>query len=724
MMPVNGEILLGAGIAPGWAALICLIAVFLVVLEYGRMRRRGTGFRVGLTVLRCLALLLVLGALFRPLRVYPVPEERERSLAVLVDGSRSMGLSLGDGEQSRASWARQALYAEGGLLDGLRRDFRLRVYGFDRSARRLWAADELRADGKGTDLGAALEAAARDPGEATLAGVLLISDGADNSGGDPLRAAQALRQQGAPVHVLAVGREHDLRDLRLVRVEAPEQVETGSLVEIQVEVVSQGFAGREVALEVESDGRTLASQEMDLTWDGTRRIELLFPAGPPGIRRYAVTVPPQEGEVLTANNRRGFALEVVEREEVAVLFLEGRPRPEFAYIKRALGDDEGTVVEAEIAVAADAEYRIHRPLGPSADGLMGYDVVVLGDVQVERLLDGGEAELRRFVGDRGGGLLALGSAALLEAGKGLRDLLPVRLGEDAELDAGGFRTTPASAGRFHPVLGQLGPEVWNRLPELAGYARVGRAKPGATVLLEAGDGGRILMAAQRYGAGKVAFFAPRASWRWRAQTPSNEDEYEQFWRQAVRWLGTRQERPMVLEMEEYDHALGQPVRLAARVWDAAYRPHGRAQVAAAIRRAQEASGEAQLVSLQPAMAEPGLYEAEWDANGEGEFQVDVWAYEAGRRLGEARGFFAVRDVQVELEGRLADRPLLERLAAAGGGLFFTADEVDSVPERLPFAVETTTRQVEEDLWDSPLLFSGILLLLSGEWLWRRRRGAV
>lgn len=181
---------------------------------------------------------------------------------------------------------------------------------------------------------------------------------------------------------------------------------------------------------------------------------------------------------------------------------------------------------------------------------------------------------------------------------------------------------------------------------------------------------------------------------------------------------------MVLEMEEYDHALGQPVRLAARVWDAAYRPHGRAQVAAAIRRAQEASGEAQLVSLQPAMAEPGLYEAEWDANGEGEFQVDVWAYEAGRRLGEARGFFAVRDVQVELEGRLADRPLLERLAAAGGGLFFTADEVDSVPERLPFAVETTTRQVEEDLWDSPLLFSGILLLLSGEWLWRRRRGAV
>ena len=130
----------------------------------------------------------------------------------------------------------------------------------------------------------------------------------------------------------------------------------------------------------------------------------------------------------------------------------------------------------------------------------------------------------------------------------------------------------------------------------------------------------------------------------------------------------------------------------------------------------------EILILEPSLTEPGLYDGTWDGGGEGEYQVDVWAHAAGDRLGDASGFLEVRASHIELEGRLADRPLLKRLAAAGGGLFFEPDEVETIPDRLPNLSPTVTTRVEEDLWDSPHMFLGILLLLSGEWFLRRRRG--
>ena len=720
---MSGDIYLGSGISWGWAALICLVVVCVVVLEYGRMHRRGTGFRVGLTLVRSAALVLILGALFQPLRVDSVPEERERSLLVLVDVSESMGLPLHEGGETRLEWVRQLLFVEEGLVDRLNRKFRTRVYGFDRSVRRLWEEGELSAEGKGTHLGVALEQGTRDLGDAPLAGILLISDGADNSGGNPLQPAYGLRERGIPVHILAVGREDDHRDLRLVRVEAPEQVELGSWVEVEVEVAAQGYAGRDIRVEVESGGRVVAEEKMRLMGDGTRRVELQFQADVLGIRHYAAQVEAQTDEILADNNRQSFAVEVTPREERAVLFLDGRPRPEFAYIRRALERDEELLVEGLVVVNDKVEYRMRQPDGPGGEGLQGYDVVVLGDVAAEWLLEEGEEELHRFVGNRGGGLLVLGSAALADAGQPLQDLLPVRLPGEVGLERGGFRFRPSGEGQFHPILEQLGAEVWSRLPKLTGYLRAGRAKPGARVLFEERVSGEVLMATQRYGAGRVAFFAPYSSWRWRAYSPAAEEEYERFWMQTVRWLAGQEEQAVALEMEKFVHEPGAPVELLARVWDGSYQPHARAQVAAAIRPVQDASKGAELVALRPTLDEPGLYEGDWQGE-EGEYQVDVWAHESGRRIGEARGFFAVRASRVELEGRLADRQLLERLAHVGGGLFCDVDGVETLAEQIPRIAEEATRKVEEDLWDTPLLFGGILFLLSGEWLWRRRRGMV
>ena len=716
---MSGDVVLGTGV-PFWvASAICLGAVLLVAVEYARARRAGAASRWLLTGVRSLALLLILYALFRPMRVYSVPEDREGTLVVLVDRSMSMSLPLSRTGGERQQWVREFLYREGGVLERLDETFRLRVYEFAASAGRLWQGEVGEADGERTNLAVALEQAAADMGDAALAGVVVVSDGAHNDRSNALRPAYALGERGIPVHAVAVGTREENRDLSIVRLDAPEEVEEGSLVEVQVEVSSRGYGERDAVVQVHSAERLLVDQTVHLSGDGNRWAKLKFPAGASGIQRYTIEIPPEEDEILATNNQRRLILEVIPRRELMVLFLEGRPRAEFAYIKRAVSQQE-ELVDADIAINAKVEYRSHMPTSPAGGAdLFQYDVVVLGDVSAERLVQGGEAELERYVGDRGGGLLVLGSAALVQRGKKLDLLMPVGPVANGYWTGEGARPVATREGLRHSILGQLDNEVWSGVPRLGGYVRVGRVKPGATALLQTDESGEVLMALQRYGAGKVVFFAPYASWRWRAHTPAEDGNFEYFWQQIVRWLGTEVAKPVVLEMERFSFERGESVELAARLFSE--ESAGDIRVSAGIRNAR---GEVERVVLERALGRDDLYEGVWETGEEGDFEVEVRAYGGDQYLGDDKGYFEVRCSVVEFEGHLSDRPLLERICNASGGLLFDQGEAESLPDRIPSVSTSVSREVEVDLWDDPLMYFAILLLFSTEWVWRKRRGMV
>ena len=550
--------------------------------------------------------------------------------------------------------------------------------------------------------------------------MLLISDGADNGSQDPARIAQHLLDAGIRVHALSVVDAARQRDLRIDAVHAPNQVQSGDLVTVQVEVAAQGYSEIESPVRVVSTTGTAADKIAFFHDDTPRTIEVAFVAGAPGVQRYEAVLPVRDDEVVGTNNRRTFVVDVVPREEVYVLFLEGRPRAEFSHLRRALEADDEIVVDAEVALDDDSEYRIGGVDGAAIE-VMSYDAVLLGDVAVGRHLDGGEEALAGFVSQRGGGLLVLGSQALTAAGPPLRDMLPVLLPPEAEVSTAAVRLATLP-GSHHAVASLLTAATLARLPPLRGFLPVSQPKPAASVQLQADGSHDILMATHRYGAGRVAFVALIASWHWRAFTDAGDATYDDFWRRAVRSLVTR-DSAVRLELERFTYDLGEPVQVAAQVVDADYAGLGDARVAVAV-GGLEAPGDGRIIELTPALGQPGRYEATWEPRAEGEYQLDAWAQRGGARLGEARGFVEVRDADLELEGRIADVPLLQRLARQGGGLFFTPDEVGEIPERLPLASPQTSRRIVDDLWDTPWLYLGILGLLAGEWLLRRRRGLI
>ncbi len=196
------------------AALLALAAVATLVLVgvlYSRTRAVKTRDRIVLGVLRAVSVLLLLACLFRPTMVLSSAVPQRNVLAVVFDDSRSMRLHDVNGGTRLA--AMQGVFADtGALMRKLSGKFALRTFRFAADAAPAQGALSLNAAGARTDLAGALDITREDLSGMPLAGVIMVSDGADNGGGDLGNALLALRARRVPVYTVGVGQERFARD--------------------------------------------------------------------------------------------------------------------------------------------------------------------------------------------------------------------------------------------------------------------------------------------------------------------------------------------------------------------------------------------------------------------------------------------------------------------------------------------------------------------------------
>ncbi|MHB1156420.1 MAG: vWA domain-containing protein [Phycisphaerales bacterium] len=104
----------------------------------------------------------------------------------------------------------------------------------------------LSATGQATDLAGAMRDAVRSLAGRPVAGIVLITDGQNTEGDDPLVAADELASQSIPVYPIGIGDPAPPRNLRLVELWAPDSVFRDDPFLIQVQVAAEGFAGRTI----------------------------------------------------------------------------------------------------------------------------------------------------------------------------------------------------------------------------------------------------------------------------------------------------------------------------------------------------------------------------------------------------------------------------------------------------------------------------------------------
>ena len=726
-----------------YLAALAVVAVGVVTLRtYQRVRANSRPLdRAVLTGIRFTILALLLLCLFRPVLVLSRIVPQENFLGVLVDDSRSMQIADRDG-QTRADFVTQQFgSAESSVLAALADRFALRLFSFSSTTDRIEAVGDLVYDGTQTHLGQALTRAHEELAGVPLSGLVVVSDGADNAD-DPLGdALLPLQAAGVPVFTVGLGREEYARDIQLSRVETPRSVLKGAALVVDVVVAQTGYRGQTVSLQVEDEGRIVADQEVTLPDDGEpTTVRVRFTAADAGPRLLSFRIAPEPDEMVTQNNVR-HALIVVEDTREKILYFEGEPRWEVKFLRRAVEDDENLQVKV---LQRTAEGKVMRMNVDDADDLLefprtreelfGYRALILGSIEASYFTPDQLRMIADFVSERGGGLLMLGGQRSYAeggyAGTPVADVLPVVLDErDADGEGGFFRETdvrPTRAGETHPSTQIADTEEasaarWLELPPITLVNAISDVKPGATTLLTSGDESLVVLAFQRYGAGKSLAFPIQDSWMWQmhADIPVDDQTHEILWRRLLRWLVDGVPDQVVADMPKDRVELDETVRLTAEVDDASYEEINTSQVSAWI---TDPDDELIEVPLDWTADRDGEYAASFTPSREGLYEVRIEATTDGELLGSDTAYFRVAPSDSEYYDSTMRAPLLERVAEETGGRFYTADTMGSLVDDIQTVGGGVTVIEERDLWDMPALLFLFFILVLGEWGYRRARG--
>ena len=734
----------------GTVALVAAVLAVPAILTYLRARGKSSAAdRWVLGVLRGSALLLLFFIVMQPGLILTSVVPQRNFLAVLVDDSRSMTIDDRDGS-SRADKATGLLDPEGDLIVQLDEGFALRYFRFSSRPGRVDGVEALGFDGSRTRIGDALAHARDELQGVPLSGIVVVSDGGDNSDEAIGEALLPLRAASVPVFTVGLGDEEMEADVQATRADVPRRALAGTSMIVNVLVEATGYAGRTVPIVVEDMGTIVTTEELTLPGDGQPLVApVAITLETAGTRELTFRIPGQPDERVLENNELHAVVQVRDRTE-KVLYFEGEPRHEVAFMLRAVGDDENVQVVLLQRTAENKFFRrnLDDPLElvegfpTSREDLYRYRALILGSVEASFFTHDQLDMIADFVSERGGTLLMLGGRrALAEGGyRGtpLEDILPVVLDEPTGATPterlAFVKVAPTPAGANHPATridgsADQSAARWDSLPPVSTTNVVTGLKPGATELLEGtvvqgGDGtetDRVVMAFQRYGRGHSMVVAVQDTWLWQMDhtVPLEDRSHETFWRQLLRWLVADTPDPVEAAPVRESVEAGEAVTLEATVVDEGFVEVNGARVTA---RITAPTGEAQELPMEWSVTEDGLYTVTFTPRLEGIHEVSVDAARDSVILGTANTGVRVAPGTGEFRDPHQRRGLLERIAEETGGRYYTLQTASRLPEDLKYTGGGVTVTEERDLWDMPLLFLLLAGLLGAEWGYRRKRG--
>lgn len=729
--------------APGIAVLPLVIGVIAAagIAWWAVARLRGIPWSDTLVLggLRAAVFLLLGVCLLRPTLVLSKAIAQRNVIAVVLDDSRSM--AVGDaGDATRLAAVQRTFGDSTALVQRLADRFVVRYFRAGTDAAPLASSAALTAAATRTDLAASLASTREALADLPLAGIVLVSDGAQNGPADLEGELLRLGAQGIPVHTVGVGSARFSRDIGVDALRLPEEALLGGDAPGEAVLRLRGVSGERAVLSVEAGGRLVAVDTLTIPADRELMVvPISVPAVEPGVIPVRVSLAPIDGEVTTLNNHAAGVLRVRAGPE-KILHVEGEPRPELPFLRRAAAGDSTLQVVSLVRTAPEKHLRLgvddslELALGFPArrEELFAYRAIALGSIEASYFTPEQLRLLQEFVATRGGGLLALGGRrALAEGGYAdtpVDELLPVELDPSrAGVRADGaraLRLRPSAAGAGHPALALGGPDVspWDSLPELTVVNDPGRPRPGATVLLEgaAGDGTVPVLSEQRYGRGKSALFLPQDAWRWQLtdRLPDTDATHAAFWHRLLRWTVSGVPDLVAIDATPDLTAPGETIEVRARVVDSSYTPRDDARATA---RVIPPDAPAFDVIMQPDLGTAGEYVARFTPVSAGAHRIDVEAIVDADTI-VAHDLIVADPDQGDPGPMERDDRVLARIAERTGGNAYDIDDLGRLPEDAELTRSGVTARASSDLWDAPLVFFLFLLLLGADWTWRRWRG--
>jgi uncharacterized membrane protein len=723
---------------PVW--LLVLLTIAAGIALYFHVRRR-TGILSGarpvfIWLLETALVALLLLLLWHPALSIATLRPQQNVITVLIDHSRSMGIQ----ESGSSRLAKAQSVWKDRLSSSLGSRFQVRMYEFGKDLDRVENVDQLKAESPATRIGDTLTQIASESSTLPIGAVVLMSDGAENSGGLDADTIAKIRQARIPIHTIGFGKESLAADIEIMDATVPSRALAGARLSAQVTFRQFGYNGQKTRITIKDTGKVIASQDVTMKGDANAQTEnVVFSAGAAGPRSLQISVDPLGGEENVANNSLSRLVNVSSR-KMRILYFEGEPRWEYKFMRRAVEDDKSVEIVSMLRTTPNKIYRqgisspseLENGFPTKAEELFAYDGLIIGSSEASYFTPQQQQLIRDFADRRGGGVLFLGGRfGLSDGGYGrspLAEIMPVRLPTSEQTFHRDYSTAQlAQAGRESAICRLVdgrdpNSERWKKMPQIANYQDVGEVKPGAVVLLNVAPAGRKvspLLVIQNFGRGRTGVFATGGTWRWQMQQDLKDMTHEVFWQQLLRWLVSETPNQVAASTPRQVLSDETKVRLRAEVRDKTFLPVSNTKVQGHV---VGPDGLSEFITLNPQPLEEGVYVADYNAEKPGSYLVEI--SNATDPTSRDVVMFRREDGVAENFRTTQNKELLEKLSEQTGGQYYAANDAKRLVDNISFSNAGITSHQNLDLWDMPIVLLLAVGLRAGEWLLRRKWGVV
>ncbi len=748
-----------------------LIFVLSFVRETGRVSRWQS---MVLWLLRLLMCLIVLLILLRPGITFTRQSTPRGTVAVMMDASASMQLPSGDGKTTRweaeqqiweSLWNARASLGKDTSLVPFLYDSTLKPLGDGKAGSSDAVAVKLpdRPEGFTTDIGGPLNQLMSAPLESPLSAVIWMGDGAQTllpSGGDPQQMARRLAQIDVPLFVVGIGPRSDSKNSQDLSVEGvPEQLDefTKNQLNIRGLLRCRGVANKELLVKLLLIQSGKAPRELSVDRVRPNKADQALPFMlplvvelEPGAYELAVRAEPVPGEAIQENNEATVFLNV-RGGGARILYIEGEPRPEQNFIKRAMSESKDMQMNFQLISKPPLQ---KWPVDLSqrlSNGI--YDCFVLGDLDFKAIDVAGAKAISDQV-KKGAGLVTLGGFSAYGAGgwegSPLRDILPVDMSgqrrQSVAIDSpielqnhlpGPIQVVPIGVNEILRIdTPENNEATWRQLKPLPAANRwAGIKKSPGTILLAESQRKEPLIVSGLADQGRVVSIAFDSTYLWTRQGKSNE--HKAFWRNIIYWCMRRekveegmqmsmpqrrmllqQSSEMILQWNSGSESLEMPKNILLHLWKLADRNSAAGEVDKDMGEVQMQRRDGQSMRAQfGGSKEGGRYEWRASVNGS-----------KGQRL-EAKLPFVVIDRSAESMQPMPDWQLLGQMAklnASAGGTLVAPEQSDEIVRQILDRRKQSTqtaienRKLGDGVLDTWTAFALLTMVMICQWTLRKK----
>lgn len=590
-------------------------------------------------------------------------------------------------------------------------------------------------------------------------------------------AREYAAQRGYPIYTICVGDKTPPKNLAVLGLQIPRDVRMKSSIQVATKVAHRGLAGQTVALklqrresnskdweDVKTEQVRFADAEGDPTQSrGEQTVEMTIEPDKVGEFVYRAILEPRADEQTPDDNAAESIVKVTDA-QIKVLLVSGDAGFEFQYLKNYLlsqpelykisvwqenADPEVNQAASNGMKLTEFPNSLDAIMGSKDGKFPGYDAVILYDPQpTDKGFDKNFVDnLKTAVEKHNVGLCfiagnkytdrVLGMKGEKDDFKSLRDLVPVSVTVNSDMPelmslsdkkAESYPLHLTEYGLDHAVM-RMGPtseetiKLWDKMPGIFWSHALSRVKPAARILAENSNEMRRmdrtqaepLIVTQPVGNGRVVYVNFDETWRWRQI--ADQKYYRSFWSNMVKYLTPIMARQVTITTGGDRFSAGDNINVDVEAYDDDYQ--ALKEPTYTLTLIDKTTGEKSEIKLDAVMDKPGRYKgtiAKGLTAHRGVFELNNPAVPPGKLEPKV---FRVELPQAEAERPEADGATSESVASKPEFALNVTD-LDKLSTLIPSGKLPAVRDVPRELWDTRLSLILIVLLLTIEWVLRKK----